>query len=55
MVKQKPIQADASVVPMETETNIKDDEADQGITMKKTNSFQLIESGAEGANQPKKI
>lgn len=28
MVKQKPIEADNSVVPMETETNVKDDDAD---------------------------
>ena len=26
MVKQQPIEADASVVPMETETNVKDDD-----------------------------
>jgi len=29
MVKQQPIEADASVVPMETETNVKDEE-DEG-------------------------
>jgi len=28
MVKQQPIEADASVVPMETETNIKEDEGE---------------------------
>lgn len=28
MVKQKPIEADASVVPMETETNVRDDDED---------------------------
>ena len=28
MVKQQPIEADNSVVPMETETNVKDDDAD---------------------------
>jgi hypothetical protein len=28
MVKQQPIEADASVVPMETETNVKDDDTD---------------------------
>lgn len=28
MVKQQPIEADASVVPMETETNVKDDDED---------------------------
>jgi hypothetical protein len=28
MVKQQPIEADASVVPMETETNVRDEEED---------------------------
>lgn len=28
MVKQQPIEADASVVQMETETNVKDDDTD---------------------------
>jgi hypothetical protein len=28
MVKQQPIEADASVVPMETETNVRDDDED---------------------------
>jgi hypothetical protein len=28
LVKQQPIEADASVVPMETETNVKDDDSD---------------------------
>ena len=40
MVKQKPIEADNSVVPMETETNVKDDDGES--TQKQTNNFRLL-------------
>ena len=51
MVKQKPIEADASVVPMETETNVKDDDADS--TQKQTNNFQLLQH--QEANKKKRV
>lgn len=43
MVKQQPIEADASVVPMETETNVKDDDEEPVPESKKyPSSFQML-------------
>ena len=39
LVKQQPIEADASVVPMETETNVRDDDSDSQPQQKLTNTF----------------
>ena len=42
MVKQLPIEADASVLPMETETNVKDDDDDPISFVKYPSSFQIL-------------
>ena len=41
MVKQQPIEADASVVQMETETNVKDDE-EEPVQNKVTTVYEIL-------------
>jgi hypothetical protein len=41
MVKQQPIEADASVVQMETETNVKDDE-EEPVQNKVTTLYEIL-------------
>lgn len=42
MVKQQPIEADASVVPMETETNVRDDDEDCGSPRNQGSLYSLL-------------
>lgn len=46
LVKQQPIEADASVVPMETETNVRDDDSDSQPQQKLTNTFLVTNQEA---------
>ena len=50
LVKQLPIEADASVVPMETETNVKDDDAEYSPLQKQTNNFNALQHEYSGGN-----
>lgn len=42
MVKQQPIEADASVVPMETETNVRDDDDEAGSPGNPSSLYSLL-------------
>jgi hypothetical protein len=56
LVKQQPVEADASVVPMETETNVKDDDAEYSPLQKQTNNFNALqhEYGGGSSQNPNK-
>jgi len=44
LVKQQPIEADASVVPMETETNVRDDEDEMSPYIKALSPFTILKN-----------